>query len=179
MPTLNLKPTHKPIKAYYAALDRFARLGVTHETAVRAAFQTLLETCARQAGWTLVPEFALNTRRNKRIVVDGALIDDFQLAHGYWEAKDIDDDLAGEVWRKFEAGYPRDNILFQTPQRAILWQNERLALDADLTEPAQLIETLQTFFGYRPQEYAAWEEAVAQFKDKVRHRARPGAADPG
>ena len=93
MPTLNLKPTHKPIKAYYAALDRFARLGVTHETAVRAAFQTLLETCARQAGWTLVPEFALNTRRNKRIVVDGALIDDFQLAHGYWEAKDIDDDL--------------------------------------------------------------------------------------
>ena len=167
MPTLNLKPTHKPIKAYYAALDRFARLGVTHETAVRAAFQSLLETCARQAGWTLVPEFALNTRRGKRIVVDGALIDDFQLAHGYWEAKDIDDDLPAEVERKFEAGYPRDNILFQTPQRAILWQNERLALDADLTEPAQLIETLQTFFGYRPQEYAAWEEAVAQFKDKV------------
>ena len=167
MPTLNLKPTHRPIKAYYAALDRFARLGVTHETAVRAAFQTLLETCARQAGWTLVPEFALNTRRGKRIVVDGALIDDFQLAHGYWEAKDIDDDLPAEVERKFEAGYPRDNILFQTPQRAILWQNERLALDADLTEPAQLIETLQTFFGYRPQEYAAWEEAVAQFKDKV------------
>ena len=166
MPTLNLKPTHKPIKAYYAALDRFARLGVTHETAVRAAFQSLLETCARQAGWTLVPEFALNTR-GKRIVVDGALIDDFQLAHGYWEAKDIDDNLPAEVERKFQAGYPRDNILFQTPQRAILWQNERLALDADLTEPAQLIETLQTFFGYRPQEYAAWEEAVAQFKDKV------------
>ena len=23
------------------------------------------------------------------------------------------------------------------------------------------------FFGYRPQEYAAWEEAVAQFKDRV------------
>ena len=133
---------------------------------MRAAFQTLLETCARQAGWTLVPEFALNTR-GKRIVVDGALIDDFQLAHGYWEAKDIDDDLPTEVERKFQAGYPRDNILFQTPQRAILWQNERLALDADLTEPAQLIETLQTFFGYRPQEYAAWEEAVAQFKDKV------------
>ena len=167
MPTLTLKPTHKPVKAYYAALDQFARLGVTHETAVRAAFQTLLETCARQCGWTLVPEFALNTRRGKRIVADGALVDDFRLTHGYWEAKDIDDDLPVEVERKFQAGYPRDNILFQTPQRAMLWQHGRLALDADLTDAAQLIETLQTFCAYRPQEYAAWEEAVAQFKERV------------
>ncbi len=167
MPALTLKPTHKPVKSYYAALDQFARLGVTHETAVRAAFQSLLETCARQCGWTLVPEFALNIRRGKRIVADGALIDDFRLTHGYWEAKDIDDDLPTEVERKFQAGYPRDNILFQTPQRAMLWQHGHLALDADLTDPKQLIETLQTFCAYRPQEYAAWEEAVAQFKDRV------------
>ena len=167
MPTLNLKPTHKPVKSYYAALDQFAQLGITHETAVRAAFQSLLEHCARQCGWTLVPEHAISTRRDKRIVVDGALIDNFRLTHGYWEAKDIDDDLPAEVERKFAAGYPSDNILFQTPQRAILWQNGRMVLDADLTDAAQLIETLQTFFGYRPQEYAAWEEAVAQFKDRV------------
>ncbi len=167
MPTLNLKPPHKPVKTYYAALDRFAQLGITHETAVRAAFQSLLEHCARQCGWTLVPEHALSTRRSKRIVVDGALIDNFRLTHGYWEAKDIDDDLPAEVERKFAAGYPDDNILFQTPQRAILWQDGRMTLDADLTDAAQLIETLRTFFGYRPQEYAAWEEAVAQFKDRV------------
>ena len=167
MPTLNLKPTHKPVKSYYAALDQFAQLGITHETAVRAAFQALLEHCARQRGWTLVPEHAISTRRAKRIVVDGALIDNFRLTHGYWEAKDIDDDLPAEVERKFAAGYPHDNILFQTPQRAILWQNGRMTLDADLTDAAQLIETLQTFFAYRPQEYAAWEEAVAQFKDRV------------
>ena len=167
MPTLNLKPTHKPIKSYYAALAQFANLGVTHETAVRAAFQDLLQHCARQAGWTLVPEHAVNPRRGRRIIVDGALIDDFRLTHGYWEAKDIHDDLPAEVERKFAAGYPRDNILFQTPQRAILWQNGRMLLDNDLTDPARLIETLQAFFAYRPQEYAAWEEAVAHFKDRV------------
>ena len=89
------------------------------------------------------------------------------MTHGCWEAKDIHDDLPAEVDRKFAAGYPRDNILFQTPRRAMLWQNGRLALDADLTDAGQLIETLQMFFGYRPQEYAAWEEAVAQFKDRV------------
>ena len=167
MTSLNLKPTPKHVKTYYAALDQFAKLGVTHETAVRAAFQGLLENCARQCKWTLVPEYGVSTGRGKRIVVDGALVDDYRLTHGYWEAKDIHDDLPAEVDRKFKAGYPTDNILFQTPQRAMLWQNGRLVLDSDLTDAGQLIETLQMFFGYRPQEYAAWEEAVAQFKDRV------------
>ena len=167
MPTLNIKPTHKSVKTYYAALDQFAKLGVTHETAVRAAFQGLLENCARQCKWTLVPEYGVSTGRGKRIVVDGALVDDYRLTHGYWEAKDIHDDLPAEVDRKFKAGYPTDNILFQTPERAMLWQNGRLILDSDLTDARKLIETLQMFFGYRPQEYVAWEEAVAQFKDRV------------
>ena len=176
MPSLTLKPTHKPIKAYYESLKQFDRLSVTHETAVCSAFQFLLEYCGRQFNWTLVPEHSITSLdkrgqggsgQNKRIVVDGALIDDFQLTHGYWEAKDIHDDLPSEVARKFEAGYPRDNILFQTPQRAILWQNNQRVLDADLTDPTQLIETLQTFFAHRPQEYAEWEEAVSQFKGKV------------
>ena len=167
MPTLNLKPTHKPVKAYYESLRQFDRLGVTHETAVRSAFQSLLESCGKQFGWTLVPEHSMSLNRNKRIVVDGALIDDFRLTHGYWEAKDIHDDLPTEVQRKFEAGYPTDNILFQTPQRAILYQDDRRVLDADLTDPKQLIETLQTFFAHRPQEIAEWEGAVAQFKDIV------------
>ena len=167
MLTLNLKSTHKPVKAYYESLDQFDRLGVTHETAVRSAFQSLLESCGKQFGWTLVPEHPMSLNRNKRIVVDGALIDDFRLPHGYWEAKDVHDDLPTEVQRKFEAGYPTDNILFQTPQRAILYQDDRRVLDADLTDPKQLIETLQTFFAHRPQEIAEWEGAVAQFKDIV------------
>ena len=167
MPTLNLKPTHKPVKAYYESLGQFDRLGVTHETAVRSAFQSLLESCGKQFDWTLVPEHAMTFNRSKRIVVDGALVDDFRLTHGYWEAKDIHDDLPTEVQRKFEAGYPTDNILFQTPQRAILYQDDRRVLDADLTDPKQLIETLQTFFAHRPQEIAEWENAVTQFKDIV------------
>ena len=167
MKTLNLKPTHKPVKAYYESLQRFESIGVSHETAVRTAFQTLLEHCGKQFSWILVPEHSMRGVKNKRIVVDGALIDNFQLPHGYWEAKDIHDDLPAEVLHKFAAGYPRDNILFQTPHRAILWQNNQPTLDADLTDPTQLIHTLETFFSHRPQEYAEWEEAVAQFKDRV------------
>ena len=174
MTTLNLKSTHKPVKAYYESLQRFESIGVSHETAVRSAFQTLLEHCGRQFNWILVPEHSMTPLirgargvKNKRIVVDGALIDNFQLPHGYWEAKDIHDDLPAEVLRKFEKGYPRDNILFQTPHRALLWQNNQQTLDADLTDPTQLIHTLETFCSHRPQEYTEWEEAVSQFKDRV------------
>ena len=167
MTTLNLKPTHKPIRDYYDALDQFGELGFTHETAVRSAFQSLLQHCGREFNWTLVPEYSIAIRQNRRIVVDGALIDGFQLPHGYWEAKDIHDNLSIQVQRKFEAGYPRDNILFQTPKRAILWQNDERVLDTDLTDATQLIETLQTFFSHRPQAYVEWETAVVQFKDKV------------
>ena len=166
MRSLNLKPTHKPIKDYYAALDQFNRLGVTHETAVRSAFQSLLQHYGGKLKWTLVPEYPIN-RQGSRIVVDGALIDMFNLNHGYWEAKDIHDDLPSEVLRKIEAGYPRDNILFQTPHRAILWQNAQPVLDVDLTDPKELIGTLQTFFSHRPPEYADWAEAVAHFKAVV------------
>ena len=168
MPVLKLKPGQKSVKAYYESLDDFDRIGVTHEAAVRSAFQSLLASCGKPFKWTLVPEYSIHPPpRNKRIVVDGALIDNFRLIHGVWEAKDIHDDLPLEVQRKFEAGYPRDNILFQTPRRAILWQNDRQVLDADLTDPRQLIETLETFFSHRPEPIAEWEEAVAQFKDKV------------
>ena len=174
MATLNLKPTNKPIQDYYDALDQFDQLGFTHETAVRSAFQSLLQHCGRAFNWTLVPEHSMTPLirgargvKNKRIVIDGALIDSFQLSHGYWEAKDIHDNLPIQVQRKFEAGYPRDNILFQTPHRAILWQNDRQVLDVDLTDRAQLIETLQTFCSHRPQAYVEWETAVTQFKNKV------------
>ena len=54
MQRLELKATHKPVQNYYAALRQFDNLGVTHETAVRSAFQGLLDHCARQHDWTLV-----------------------------------------------------------------------------------------------------------------------------
>ena len=91
----------------------------------------------------------------------GALVDDFRLTHGFWEAKDIHDDLRREVRRKFEAGYPRDNILFQTPRRALLYQNDTLAIDADLTRPQALIDTLELLFSYTAPAYDQWERAVS------------------
>ena len=162
-----LKPTSRPVKEYYDSLRHFEAIDVSHEGAVRDAFQTLLKVCGRRLNWTLVAEHRMMGSQNRRISIDGALLDDFKIAHGYWEAKDMHDDLPTAVLDKFGKGYPQDNIIFQIPKRAILWQNKQQVLDADLTDARQLIEAVETFFDYRPEEQVEWEKAVAEFKEVV------------
>ena len=164
---MNLKPTHKIIKGYYSELQEYKQLGITHEGAVCAAFQKVLEFCGSQHNWKLVTQHRMTSRKKTQIAVDGALLDKFRIPRGYWEAKDMRDDLPTEMKRKFNAGYPNDNIIFQTPERAILWQDKLQVLDADLNDKTQLIETLQTFFAYAPPEYLEWEKAVDDFKKVV------------
>ena len=167
MPTLNLKPTHKAITAYYDALGRYRQHGVTHETAVRAAFQALLEACAKQRNWTLICEQTLRIPGKNPIRLDGALLDEHSLPRGTWEAKGVKGNLLAEIEKKFDVGYPQDNILFQTPERAILYQNGREVLDADITERDSLVTVLQTFFAYEREHAAEWDAAVADFKGRV------------
>ncbi|HWS88448.1 MAG TPA: type ISP restriction/modification enzyme [Pyrinomonadaceae bacterium] len=165
MQKLQLKP--KTVKSYYEALGQFKALDVSHETAVRDAFQDLLKECGRQFGWTLVPEWPLKRAGQMPLRADGALVDQFRLRHGLWEAKDGADDLRREARKKLELGYPSDNILFQSPERAILYQNGREVLDADITEAENLVRALSQFFDYQPPAYEQWEQAVEDFQAKI------------
>ena len=163
----NIKPTHKAIQVFYAELKQYEKLGATNETEVRLAFATLLQHYARQNNLTLICEKLLRTPQGTTIYVDGMLTDnDFGLPRGYWEAKDLHDNLATAVRQKFEAGYPKDNILFTTQERAILYQDGQEVLDVDITEPDALIRTLHAFFSYEQADLADWERAVVEFKDK-------------
>ena len=102
------------------------------------------------------------------MIVDGALLDTFTLRRGYWEAKDLGDDLEKEIKKKFELGYPRNNIIFQSPERAILFQNGvRQGLNEDITEPNNLIDLLKEFFAYREPQHQEWETAVAEFTPRI------------
>ena len=152
MPVLNIKPTHKPIKNYYAELKAYAKVGAEHEGAVRTAFQNLLQHYSRQAGLILVCEktrYTLSPQKKDASEIDGEIVDAYDLPHGHWEAKDTRDDLPTEARKKSEAGYPFKNIIIQSPTRALLYQNSRLRLDVDLTDPNNLINLLNTFFAYR------------------------------
>lgn len=171
MPNLNLKPTNKPVKAYYEALDRYAKLGVQHETAVKLAFQQLLESCGKQFKWTLIAEWTYKRPKKQPVRIDGALVDDYNLARAYWEAKDIKDDLKKEVQKKLAVGYPKDNILFQRPDRAILYQDGKLVMDEDITKPQALVDVVRQFFEYRPPAIEQWERAVEEFGSRVKEHA--------
>ena len=167
MPNLNLKPTHKPIRDYYITLQQYEQHDVTHEGTVSAPFETLLNTCARQVNATLIPQYGMHTETGDRIVIDGAVLNEYGIPIAYWEAKDINDDLDKAVQQKREAGYPLDNILFQTPQHGILVQNGQVAMDLDIFDPANLIASLKHLFAYTTPALDNWQTAVNDFREHV------------
>ena len=116
-----LKATHKPVKAYYAALATFQQRGHTTEGNTRSAFADLLKHCCGHSGfdWHLVEEYQFKGTNKQLLRADAALVDSLTLVHGLWEAKDSADDLEKEIKAKAAKGYPLTNILFQSPDRAV------------------------------------------------------------
>lgn len=167
MPSLTLKPTHKAVVVYYDNLAKFAKLGIKYESAVRSAFHELLESCARQFDWKLVPEYALKRKGQADAKADGALLDNSGLRRGLWEAKDSNDDLEKEIKNKFSIGYPKENILFWQPDKAVLFQNSERFYEADLTKPDDLVKILSLFLEFAPPAIAEWEKAVDEFKNRI------------
>ncbi len=166
-----LKPTDKAVRAYYDSLARYDDVGATHEQAVKTAFHDVLQAAAGTA-WTLVPEFTTKGRTGKTVRYDGALRDPFNLTLGYWEAKDSADDLAREIQKKITRGYSLQNTLFQAPRRALLYQDGRLALDADLSDPAALAEAINLLLAYREPEIEQFHVAVREFRAAIPDLAR-------
>ena len=166
MQELNLKITHKPVKEYFAKLQEFSEQQITHEGAVSAPFGSLLDHCAKQINATFSQQYPMTSAAGNRIVIDGA-VTKLGLPLAYWEAKDIHDDLPQAVQQKRQAGYPFDNILFQTPERGILIQNGQIALDTDLTDKNKLVDTLKRLFSYTTPVHEDWERAVTDFKTHV------------
>jgi len=166
MNLFDLKPTNKVVQAYYDEIQNLAQLRLFSEGAVSPAFAGLLRYCARPFGWTLSEQYALK-RGDRTIRVDGVLLDSFKLMHGVWEAKDTADDLEKEVRQKLRAGYPKDNIIFQSPERAIIWQNGQQIFNEDISRPSYLVDALRVLFTYQPPAFEQWQQAAEEFKLKV------------
>lgn len=165
---LSLKPTSAAVKAYYDDLHQYGQLSMDHEGTVRKAFEGLLITCGKKVkpALTFIGEYPVQRARSF-VRVDGAMVDSYHLAHGYWEAKDEHDDLDREVARKLDKGYPTDNIIFQAPERAILYQAGSKILDLDISRPEPLVKIVNEFFDYKARHIVEWEEAVRDFSDRI------------
>ena len=115
--TFKVKPTHKAVKSYYAALATYADQSVEHEGALRSAFQNLLSETGRKVGWTLIPELSLNANGHQ-IRPDGTFRDEFtnqsperaRRVNGSGPVagapgSDGTDDLEAEIKKKIKRGY--------------------------------------------------------------------------
>lgn len=165
---LKLNENLKIVKNYYIELDQYEKFGISHETSVREAFRKVLDHCCKQTNLQLVSEYTIeNPFKKTKIIIDGAFLDHFNLTHGFWEAKDSQDDLDKEIKLKFQKGYPAINTIFQAPYHAVIFQNKIKVFDEPIDKPKNLVTALELLFNYKSEPIADWEQAVEQFKEKI------------
>ena len=70
------------------------------------AFAGLLKARAAECKLVLSQQHPFTTAAGKTLRPDGALLDRVRLVHGWWEAKDSQDDLDREIAAKRAKGYP-------------------------------------------------------------------------
>ena len=136
--------------------------GSTNEQSTRLAFANCLNAYCRdhKEKLMLVPE--LTTVCGVR--PDGTVKDALRLARGYWEAKDAADNLDDEIQRKLNIGYPRDNIIFEDTQTAVLYQNGGEAMRVDMSRPGELHRLIRRFLDYELPQIEEFRQALSQFK---------------
>jgi predicted helicase len=156
------------INTYLKELEKLKHCGGSaNETAIRSAFQNLLSTYAKARGLVLVPEIRIQGSKGKPVVPDGTLKDDLRLDWGYWESKDEYDDIDLEIQKKFEKGYPRNNILFENSINAVLIQNGIEVQRVEVGDPSVLDNLLKNFVNYELPDVREFRRAIELFKEDI------------
>ncbi len=160
-------PSYPHIERYHADLQRLIEFGGSdNEQSMRRAFAVCLDSYCRdhREKLALVDELDAGGGSGSRNRPDGTVKDSLRMARGYWEAKDSHDDLDAEIQAKFNRGYPRDNILFEDSQTAVLYQNGAVAMRVDMSRPGELHRLIRRFLDYELPEIGEFRQARQQFK---------------
>jgi predicted helicase len=157
------------IKQYQNELEKIIHFGGTNkETAVRNAFYNLLNEYAKAKGLMIVTEIDIKaTNSNKKVRPDGTLKDSLRQDWGYWESKDESDNIDEEIKRKFEKGYPKENILFEDSQTAVLIQSGSEILRVKMSDPEALHRTITAFINFERPEVQHFRKAIELFKQDI------------
>ena len=136
--------------------------GSDNESSIRRAFANCLDAYCREHREKLALVDELDAALHNR--PDGTVKDSLRMARGYWEAKDTHDDLDTEIQKKFNRGYPRDNIIFEDSETAVLFQNGNEAMRVDMERPGELHRLIRRFLDYELPEIEEFHQARQQFK---------------
>ncbi len=105
--------------------------------------------------------------KGKLVNPDGTLKDILRQDWGYWESKDESDDLDVEIAKKFEKGYPNDNILFEDSREAVLYQDGVQIARIRMHDEIALDTVLKTFINFQRPEVAEFRKAIELFKNDI------------
>ncbi len=156
------------IQKYHNELQNIKDFGGSKkETAIRNSFFNLLNEYAKQKGLILIAELTIKSPLGNNITPDGTLKDSLRLDWGYWESKDEADDINLEIEKKFAKGYPRENILFEDSQTAVLYQNGIETARIDMKNPDALDKIIKSFVNYERPEVVNFRKAIELFKSDI------------
>ena len=160
--------THS-IHLYQNEVEKIIHFGGTKkETAIRNAFYNLLNEYAKAKGLMIVTEVSIKaTNSNKSVTPDGTLKDILRQDWGYWESKDESDIIDDEIKKKFDKGYPKENILFEDSQTAILIQNGIEIMRISMKDGAGLHNLITTFISFERPEVRNFRKAIELFKQDI------------
>src|SRR5215210_373181 len=156
------------IQQYHKELEKIIHYGGTKkETAIRNAFYYLLNEYAHSKDLMLIAEISAKNKQGKIITPDGTLKDYIRNDWGYWESKDESDDIDEEIRKKFDKGYPSDNILFEDSKTAVLYQHNEEVMRVDMQEEEKLHKVLTKFMQYERPDVHDFREAIEHFKQDI------------
>ena len=157
------------IRQYQNELEKIIHFGGSNkETSIRNAFYNLLNEYARAKGLIMVTEIDIKaTNSNKKVRPDGTLKDSLRQDWGYWESKDESDNIDDEIEKKFEKGYPKENILFEDSQTAVLIQNGYEVLRVEMKDVEALHRIITAFINFERPEVQHFRKAIELFKEDI------------
>jgi len=156
------------IRQYQNEVEKIIHFGGTKkETAIRNAFYNLLNEYAKPKGLMIVPEVTIKAANGKNVTPDGTLKDMLRQDWGYWESKDESDDIDVEIRKKFEKGYPKENILFEDSQTAVLIQNGQEVQRVPMKDAEALHSLINRFINFERPEVQQFRKAIELFKQDI------------
>ncbi|PSN12953.1 DNA methyltransferase [filamentous cyanobacterium CCT1] len=156
------------VTQYQTEIDNLMRYGGSrNEASIRRAFENLLNQYCKPRNFMLVSELDYKTKFNTTVRPDGTVKDAIRLEHGWWESKDQYDVLDEEIEKKFEKGYPDENILFEDSQTAVLIQHGREQARVSMRDADELDGLIATFIDYERPEVRDFRAAIKAFRDDI------------
>jgi predicted helicase len=153
------------ISQYFNEIDLLKKTtGSKTEGVVSEAFKDLLKAWSKQKDLVFSAQYSFQSPQKTLIRPDGTIFHSLGVPFGYWEAKDTNDDLDAEIASKTKKGYPRDNIIYENSDIAVLFQNTVEVMRCSMQDNKELERLLVLFFSYERTEIREFRKAIEQFK---------------